>query len=118
MAPSAPAMPVKAADAECQCFVQWQVDAHGGRRDLVVADRHHGASGARTQQVDGQDVDHGRDEQREVVQPHVLRHLQAERGVRLGDDEALHAAGPVFEQVQLQDLRHCHGERERRERQV
>ena len=85
------------ADAERQRLVERQVDAHGGGCDLVVADRHHGASGPASQQFDGENVDHHRDEQREVVEPHVLRHLQAERRVRLGDDEALHAAGPVLE---------------------
>src|SRR5260221_636521 len=40
------------ADAERQRLVERDVDAHRGRRDLVVADRHEGAAGARPQQID------------------------------------------------------------------
>ena len=119
MAPSPPATPVMPArDAEGQRLVQRDVDAHGGGRDLVVADRHEGAARARAQQVHREDVDRDRDDEREVIQPHVLRHRQAERRIRLGDDEALHAAGPVLEEVQLQQLRHRGGEREGRKREI
>src|ERR1700709_571422 len=51
----------------------------------------------RPQRIDRGDVDSDRDRQREVIQPHVLRHRQPERCVRLGYHEALHAAGPVLE---------------------
>ena len=119
MAPSAPATPVMAGgDAEGQRLVQRDVDAHGGGRDLVVADRHEGAARAGAQQVHREDVDREHDDEREVVQPHVLRHRQAERRIGLGDDEALHAAGPVLEEVQLEQLRHRGGEREGRKREV
>jgi hypothetical protein len=38
--------------------------------------------------------------------------------VRLGDDEALHAAGPVLESSELQELRHRDREREGGEREI
>ena len=111
-----PVMP--GADAEGQRLVERDVDAHGGRRDLVVADRHHGAARARAQQVDRADIDCDRDRQREVIEPLVLRDRQAERRIGLGDDQALHAAGPVLENAELQQLRHGDGEREGRQRQI
>ena len=107
MAPRPPATPVMpAADAERQRLVQRDVDAHGGRRDLVVADRHEGAPRARLQQIDGEDVDRDRDGEREIIQPHVLRYRQAERRIGFGHHQALHAAGPFLEIAELQKLRH------------
>ena len=119
MAPRPPATPVMPArDAERQRLVQRDVDAHRGRRDLVVADRHEGAARARPQQVDRGDIDPDRDHEREIIQPHVLRHRQAERRIGLGHDQSLHAAGPVLEEAELQQLRHCDRQREGRQRQI
>ena len=61
------------------------------------------------QQIDRGEIDPDRDHQREVIQPHILRHRQAERRVRLGHDEALHAAGPMLEEAEFEDLRHRRG---------
>jgi hypothetical protein len=102
--------------AERQRLVYRNVNAHGGSRDLVVADRHEGAAGARPQEIDRGDIDRDRDHEREIVQPHVLRHRQAERRIGLGHDQALHAASPVLEHPELQDLRHRGGQRESRQR--
>ena len=123
MAPRPPATPVMPArDAERQRLVQRDVDAHGGGRDLVVADRHEGAAGARFQQIDREDIDRDRDREREIIQPHVLRHLVAEqrgdRRIRLGHHQALHAAGPVLETAELQQLRHRGRQRKGRQRQI
>src|SRR3954466_2111550 len=90
--------------AEGQRLVQRDVDAHRGGRDLVVADRHEGAARTRAQQVHRGDVNCDPDRQREIIEPHVLRQRQAERSIRLGDDETLHAAGPVLEIAELEQL--------------
>ena len=61
---------------------------------------------------------HDGDREREQVEPLVRAQLQAERRVRLDDDDALHAAGPVLDVLVLQQLRHRHAEREGGEREV
>src|SRR6185312_115698 len=103
------------ADTEGERLVQRDVDPHGGGSDLVVADRHHGTAGAGTEQVDRPQIDRDRDYEGEVVEPHVLGHLEVDRAqrayhefrrIRLGDDETLHAAGPVLEIAEFQELRH------------
>ena len=57
-------------------------------------------------------------DEREIIQPHVLRHRQAERRIRLGHHQALHAAGPLLEIAELQKLRHRGRQREGRQRQI
>src|SRR6185437_2710522 len=106
------------ADAERERLVQRNIDAHRGGRDLVVADRHERAPRSRAQQIDRADIDRNRDREREIIEPHVLGHRQAERRIRLGHDQALHAAGPVLEETELQELWHRGREREGREREI
>ena len=58
------------------------------------------------------------DAEREEIEPLVLVQRQPEGRVGLQDDDALHAAGPVLERRELQDLRRRDREREGREREI
>ncbi len=119
MAPRPPATPVMPAETpNASVLYSATSTAHRGGRDFVVADRHEGAPRTRSQQIDGEDIDRDRDHQREVIEPHVLRDRQAERRIGLGHHQPLHAAGPLLEEAELQQLRHRGRERKGRQSEV
>src|SRR5437588_1385140 len=104
--------------AERERLVERVVDAHRLGRDVLIADRDQGAPDAAAQQVPAEHKHDERHPQSEEVQPPVRLQRNSERGFGFGDDDALHAAGPLLELMVLQQLRHRHAEREGGEGEV
>ncbi len=48
----------------------------------------------------------------------ILTDIEAERRLRFQDDDALHTAGPLFEALVLENLRHRNTKRKRCQRQI
>src|SRR5216684_2496264 len=84
----------------------------------MVADRHHGATGAAAQQVPADDEQWGSPYETEEIEPLVAVERQPSRRVRLADDDALHAAGPRLQMLVFENLGRRDRKRERRERKI
>ncbi len=106
------------ADAERRRFVEGIVDAHGGGRQRMVADRDERAAGARAQQVPADDEERHGDDEAEEIEPLVAVERQVGRRIGLGEGDALDAAGPLLDVAVFQDLRRRDRERECREREI
>ena len=110
---------VERADAEGQRLVERDVDAHrtAPRSDCRGSRSSRARCGCRRDWRRRRYMTSS-DHEREEIEPLVGIERQAERRIRLDDDDALHAAGPVLERRRLQDLRRRDGEREGREREI
>ena len=109
---------VQGRDAEGQRLHHRSIDAHRLRGNGLIPDRDHRPADPAAQQVPAENEEDNDPEQREEVEPLILVQSAPCGRVGLDDDDAHRAAGPLGERLVLEDLRHRHAERERRQREV
>src|SRR5581483_12257652 len=84
----------------------------------MVANRHERAPGAAAQQVPANDEQRDRPGEAEEIQPLIAVERQPIGGVGLADDDALHAARPLLEILEFENLRRRHRERKGGKREI